>query len=289
MALPPGTNGTFVNDKTTTETKTTQYAKAYLPADDPYLINRLVGFLEYSKALENFDELAALATSAEMAAIDEILKSEPEFSVYTNLSRRLEQGRSTLAEIPLTRGDDFVRTGFRWVTALARVEVGAMLAGFTEHPNPFAAVAGTGYDLLEYKEMLIDGAKLHFWALTNDPDFIEIVKNFKPNGVTLTYVRRLNVATAFVYAAGGISALELSPIQREEVKTYAKNLDEARGSLQVAIQAYLSLVAAQTSSKKNSKLNSKLVELCNSGVCRPFGPGGIGPPVAKPVPPRSAK
>ena len=39
-----------------------------------------------------------------------------------------------------------------------------MLAGFTDHPTPFAAVAGKGYDLAEYKEMLINGAKLHFWA-----------------------------------------------------------------------------------------------------------------------------
>ena len=59
MSLPPGTTGTVVDTKTTTNTTTTQYAQAYLPKDDPYLINRLVGFLEYSKALEAFDEPAA--------------------------------------------------------------------------------------------------------------------------------------------------------------------------------------------------------------------------------------
>jgi len=93
VALPPGTTGTAVNTQTTTNTTTTNYAQAYLPKDDPYLINRLVGFLEYSKALEAFDQLAALATSEEMSAIDDIIKSEPEFTVYTNLSRRAEQGR----------------------------------------------------------------------------------------------------------------------------------------------------------------------------------------------------
>lgn len=284
MSLPPGTTGTAVDTtiKQNTTTTTTNYAQAYLPKDDPYLINRLVGFLEYSKALEAFDQLAALASYDEMNAIDEIIKSEPEFTVFTNLSRRLEQGRSSLAEKPNGPNDDFSRKGFRWVTALARVEVGAMLAGFTDHPNPFAAVAGKGYDIAEFKEMLIDGAKLHFWALANDPDFMELTKNFKPDGQTLTYVRRLNVATAFVYAAGGLTALELSPMQKEEVTTYAKNLDNARTSFQTAIQVYLSTIATQTNTKRDSQVighTQEFVEFCQNGVCRPFGPGGLSAPL----------
>jgi hypothetical protein len=252
-----------------------------LPKDDPYLINRLVGFLEYSKALEAFDQLAALASYDEMNAIDEIIKSEPEFTVFTNLSRRLEQGRSSLAEKPNGPNDDFSRKGFRWVTALARVEVGAMLAGFTDHPNPFAAVVGKGYDIAEFKEMLIDGAKLHFWALANDPDFAELTKAFKPDGNTLTYVRRLNVATAFVYAAAGLTGLDLSPLQKEEVATYAKNLDDSRGSFQAAIQLYLSQVIAQTTTKSNTQPighTREFAEFCKDGICRPFGAGGLGAP-----------
>ena len=104
-----------------------------MPSDDPNLIYRLVGYLEYAKALENFDKLAAMAKYEEMNAIDEIIKSEPEFTIYTNLSRALEQGRSSLGEKPNGPSDDFARKGFRWITALARVELGAMLAGFTEH------------------------------------------------------------------------------------------------------------------------------------------------------------
>jgi hypothetical protein len=286
VSLPAGTTGTVVDTKEfkNTNTTTTQYAQAYLPKDDPYLINRLVGFLEYSKALESFDELASLAGYDEMTAIDEIIKSEPEFTVYTNLSRRLEKGRSSLAENPNGPNDDFSRKGFRWVTALARVEVGAMLAGFTDHPNPFAAVAGKGYDLVEFKEMLIDGAKLHFWALINDPQFAEVAKTFKPTGQTLTFVRRLNVATAFVYAAGGMTELELNPLQKEEVTTYAKNLDGARKSFQRAIQAYLTIVVSQSNTKSDRQLlesSREYIEFCNNGACRSFGPGGLGPAVGR--------
>lgn len=279
MSLPKGTTGTAVDSTKTTTTTTTNYAQAYLPKDDPYLINRIVGFLEYSKALEAFDELAALATFEEMKAIDEIIKSEPEFTIYTNLARRVDRGRSSLAEKPVGPNDDFSRKGFNWVTALARVEVGAMLAGFTDHPNPFAAVMGKGYDIAEFKEMLIDGAKTHFWALANDPDFAEATKTFKPNGETLTYVRRLNVATAFVYSAGGLTGLDLHPLQKEEVATYAKNLDDARASFQAAIQLYLSQVIAQTNTKTNTQnLGWQYVEFCNNGVCRSFGAGGLGAP-----------
>jgi len=281
VSLPAGTTGAVVGTKTFTTTTTTQYAQAYLPKDDPYLINRLVGFFEYSKALEAFDELAALANNYEMKAIDEIIQSEPEFIVYTNLSRRLEQGRSSLAEIPSRPGDDFARHSFRWVTALARVEVGAMLAGFTDHPTPFAAVAGKGYDLAEYKELLLDGAKLHFWSLVNDSGFAEVTKKFKADGVTLTYVRRLNVATAFVYAAGGLTGLELSPLQREEVATYAKSLDNARSSFQSAIQLYVSIVQSKTSTKSNSENSMRIAEFCRNGVCRPFGASGLGAAAAK--------
>ena len=281
MNLPQGTTGTVVDTtKTqTTTTTTTNYAQAYLPKDDPYLINRIVGFLEYSKALESFDELAAIANNYEMKAIDEIIQSEPEFIVFTNLSRRLEQGRSSLAERPNGPSDDFSRHGFNWVTALARVEVGAMLAGFTDHPNPFAAVAGKGYDIEEFKEMLIDGAKLHFWALANDSEFAEVTKSFKANSQTLTYLRRLNVATAFVYAAGELTGLELSPLQKEEVATYAKKLDDARKSFQVAIQLYLTTVASQTNTKTDKRQlerTREYLEFCNNGACRPFGKDGLG-------------
>lgn len=202
--------------------------------------------------------------------MDQIIQSEPEFTIFTNLARRVEQGRSSLTEQPRAHDDDFSRQGFRWVTALARVELGAMLAGFSEHPTPFAAVAGTGYDLAEFKELLIDGAKLHYWALTNDEDFSRLMKNFKPSAEMLTYVRRLNVATAFVDAARGLTSLDLSAVQQEEVKTYRKQLDEARAGLKLSIALYLESVL--TSNQAGTPTHdSKLVEICNSGVCRQFG------------------
>jgi hypothetical protein len=278
VQTPPGVTGTVATVQT--ETKTTSYFSNYLKPSDPNRIFRVVGFLEYSKALESLDQLAAMATAEELAAIDEIVKSEPEFTIYINLSRRTEMGRSTLIEQPAGEGDDYVRKGFRWVTALARVEVGAMLAGFSNHPQPFAAVAGTGYDLAEYKELLLDGAKMHFWALTKDPGFLQIMRQFNPNGTTLTYLRRLNVASAFVYALVATSGREFNPAQRQEVTLYVKKLDESRLDIRLSIENYLKQVMASTKTKTSNKDNV-LLEACYQGVCKQFGTGPAAAPAGK--------
>ena len=265
--MPSGTTGTV--ETVQTDTYTTSYTRPYLPPSDPNRIYRIVGFWEYSKALQNLDELAAMATPDEMYAIETIVKLEPEFTVFTNLSRRLEMGRSTLAE-PIGAGDDGARKGFKWVTALARVEVGAMLAAFTNHPQPFAAVAGKGYDKAEYKEMLLDGAKMHFWSLTNDPGFTTIMRRFTPNGTTLTYLRRLNLASALVHALAFTSGQEFNPAQRQEVLVYVSKLGQSRQSIRERIEAYLSQVAASTK-KTGTKTENKLLEACYNGVCQQFG------------------
>src|SRR5262245_19681093 len=265
MHLPPGTTGTV--ESVETKSTTTSYAANYLPQADPNRIYRIVGFLEYAKALESLDQLAALINEYELAAIDDIDKSEPEFTVYTNIARRLELGRSTLAERTQNEKDDFARRGFKWVTALARVELGAMLAGFTEHPQPFAAVAGQGYDRAEFKELLLDGSKMHFWALTQDPGFTEIMRRLTPTGTTLAYLRRLNVALAFVYALGATSGAEMTPAQQQEVAVYANKLDGSRQDIRQDIERYLNQVL--TSSKTTtSKAGNSLLEACYKGVCR---------------------
>ncbi|MBC7856161.1 MAG: hypothetical protein IAF94_22245, partial [Pirellulaceae bacterium] len=53
-------------------------------------------------------------------------------------------------------------------------------------------------------------------------------------------------------------------------------LDDARGSLKGAIQAYLSLVDSKTNTSTRTSGGKQLAEFCNNGVCRPFGAGGLG-------------
>src|SRR5262245_48692120 len=108
-----------------------------LPPVNPQLVNRVVGYLEYSQALTNFDRLLEVATPSELSAMQSLIEDHPEFTIYTNLSQRFETGPTMLSERPEHTGDDFAHRGLDWMMALARVELGAMAAGFTTSTDPF--------------------------------------------------------------------------------------------------------------------------------------------------------
>ena len=248
-------------------TTVTAFVTAHLPKSDPNRIYRIVGFLEYAMALKYLDQLALAASVEEMDAINEIIKSEPEFKIYTNLARKLPMPPSSLAERPQNEQDDFSRHGFKWVTALARVELGGMLAGFSLHPAPFAAVAGKGYDAEEYMELLVDGARTHYWAMVNDPKFKQILRKFEPNGETLTYLRRLNLTEAFIGAAVAIAPQKYAPVQVAEFQSFLKPIKDARQNLRLSIELHLSQVRTASTTSKNKY---SIVEECLDGVCRTF-------------------
>lgn len=276
MQLPPDATGT-VATTTTSHYRNDEY-RPYLPKQDPYLVNRLVGFHEYSQALQLLDALYQSATSAELDVIDEIVKAEPEFTVYTNLSRRVDLGRTTLVEKPERAGDDFARRGIRWVTALARVELAAMLAGYTEHPQPCAAMAGPGYDVEQYRELIVDGAKMHFWSWTNDPGVEGIFRQFQPGSRTLAYLRRLNVANAFVLAAAMAGGFAPNSPQTIELFGYGERLGKARAVIRGQIETYLATVSSNSRSFTGSTSQVELLEMCRSGACRQFSSSANPPP-----------
>ncbi|HUG89859.1 MAG TPA: hypothetical protein VML55_03435, partial [Planctomycetaceae bacterium] len=136
-----------------------QYS-AWVPPQDPRLIFRLVGFIEYGAAVELLERFVSTASREELELADELVRERPEFAVYTNLSRHIE-GATFLREQPRHARDDFCRRGLDWVLGLARVEVGALLAGFTSHPRPFGAVAPQTYGVEAYRELLVDGLRTH--------------------------------------------------------------------------------------------------------------------------------
>ena len=133
-----------------------------LSPSDSNQVTRLVGFMEYGNALANLDKLLKLSNEDEIKVYDEIVKERDEFAVYTNLARRLEPtGGTSIYEPPQGDEDDFQRRGLPWMTALARVELGAMLAAFTEVKNPFMSTLPNELDAEPFREILFDGARVH--------------------------------------------------------------------------------------------------------------------------------
>ena len=186
-----------------------------VPPQDPRLIRRIVGFHEYATSLSMLDEFVKHATEQEMAAAEEIVRSRRELAVETNLSRHI-QGATFFAESAHDK-DDFRRVGLAWVMALARVEVGAMLAGFSSHHQPFKASQPTKFETEAFRELLSDGMRTHYWSLKNDPVIRSYLKTGVPPQHIITYGRRVSVARHFMQAVREFSRSQLLAIQKAEL------------------------------------------------------------------------
>lgn len=211
-------------------------------------MKRLVGFLEYGKALQNLDALISKCTVEELKAYDAIVKERDEFAVYTHLSRRLQPGPSRLAEVPRDEDDSFERRGIRWLTALARVEYGSMLAAFTTVDHPFAATQPKAFDQFEFLSILLDGARVHYWALMQDPFLRQVSRMSPQNPAVLSYSRRMGLVQAIITAvlqAGG----PLAPEQVAELAQWKDRVDGYQAGFVYKIRSYLQETQRYTSTK----------------------------------------
>lgn len=195
---------------------------------------RLVGYYEYMRALSIFDALAKRLSPAELKVLDEILQDRDEFSIFTNISRRVETAPGPLTEPPLAAGDQFQRRGLAWMMALSRVELGAMVAGFTDHPNPFTVLPPTAYEMPQFKEMMLDGLRTHYLALQNDPvtGYYWTMRAGRPGTLeinemqAIAYSRRVLLAIEFAEAVQQLGQHELTPPQQAQVALWRKDLEQ---------------------------------------------------------------
>jgi hypothetical protein len=201
----------------------------------------------------------------ELRVIEEIIAERDEYAVYTNLSRRLERAPTSLSETDVSGAVE--RRGLAWMMALARVELGALAAGFTDHPEPFAMIPPSRYEAAPYLELLLDGARTHTLALANDP-VAQYYGSMRGRSVTvqeavygpgnagrspelaaaneqraIAYARRVALADEFVKAARKYGA-QLSPAQQAELASYREPL---RGLEDVLLYKVLGLGADQSS------------------------------------------
>jgi hypothetical protein len=122
--------------------------------------------------------------------------------------------------------------------ALARVELGAMLAGFTSHPQPFQATApGTmgattvrvqPIDSETYREIITDGMRSHYWALRNEGTVQHYYKSGVPENHLVTYGRRTIVARRFLWAAREYSLKKFATVQLAEMDAWDKYIKQTQ-------------------------------------------------------------
>ncbi len=181
-----------------------------------------------------------MSSAEELDVIERIVHENSEYAVYTNLSRLLEKTPSSLSEAHIVEGDNFERRGLGWVMALARVELGAMLAGFTEWDKPFERLPPTAYELPMYKEIMLDSLRTHYAALRNDP-VAQHYWSYREGAVTvqdrvrgrsglneqnaIAYGNRVSLAASFARAIRSLGRFELATQQVAQLESMDNELD----------------------------------------------------------------
>ena len=96
---------------------------------------RLVGFLEYQMALKHLETLLGMTTPAEQEAINEMVADDDRFAIHSAISRQYDEiAQTSVLTLSLPKTEDprakgeYERRGLTWVMALARLELGAMVA-----------------------------------------------------------------------------------------------------------------------------------------------------------------
>lgn len=212
------------------------------------MIKRIVGYLEYTNFLTLMNGLVEDVSEVELDALDKYVRARPEYTVVTNLASGVEAGPTTLAA---PQGGPIRRKGLDWMLALARTELGSMLAGYSPTPKPFEAVGVSQFDLEAYKSLLLDGVRSHYWALIKDPDLASVLATKEMSRV-LSYSRRLVVVRAMIRALMKSSRNDLSNLQMKELSSWYESLDGLQGQFTVAIRNFLRETDSSRTSTKTT-------------------------------------
>jgi len=230
------------------------------------MVRRLVGFYEYGNALSDLDELVGLASEEDLEAIDEIISDRSEFDVYLTLpdaftpEAEYDSAASSLVGNQGS-GNEFRKSGLSWVTALARVEFGAMIAGFTDYPNPFRDVSPQSHDYRSVMQLLLEGVTGHYAGLSKAPQFTGKGKVKRRDATiqnALTLSRRARIARAMLAPLLAPGPSEYNPAQAYELAEYKSDLDEGQKLMNTSIKLFL---AARQTSQSNT-MTSEFAMAC---------------------------
>ena len=218
-----------------------------------------MGYQEYANALNHLAPLVQKADAVQLNAFNKIISQMPELAIYTNLSRRFNFPRvqnaslnpllrdtlnvyrqSSLNERELVQQDDFKRTGIGWVLALARIEHGSIEIGYQQNVSPFNLEHLTEVEKPAFRELLLDGARGHYWAMRSDPVTHLILKGevVKVSSQTaLAYGRRAVLLQRMLETLNKMAGATFTPIQKKELQTWYNNMSEVRESVSYIMYA----------------------------------------------------
>lgn len=225
------------------------------------MVRRLVGFHEYGHALDHLDRLVSMCEEEDIVAIDKILDDHHEFDLFVKLPDGFRPGTSDGSE----ELRDHRRRGLAWVIALARVEFGAMVAGFTTHPNPYQLVQPSSLEYAETLQLLLEGVEGHFRAL-NDAGTTDAQtkKLYGDNQIksTLAKARRVRIARVMLQALEKVDLANYSERQTIELTAVQRELNRQQKDLRDMITIWLAERKSRQKTVSSSSFENKFVNAC---------------------------
>ncbi len=208
------------------------------------MARRVVGYLEYGRALDVFSELVSMSDEEDLAAYDAIIGTRSEFSVFNTMPEGFEEtgdeSRNQVASKTGETGLARANLGLPWLVALARLEFGAILAGFTEHPDPYQYLQPDSFAYTETMQMLLEGVASHYLTLQNDEVQEQYIKENANVQGALTLSRRVRIARAMLRPMMKEERSRYTSNQANQLEKAANDLDTAQASVNSAITKYLS-------------------------------------------------
>jgi hypothetical protein len=244
------------DNETTTYTETVRQHK--LSPQDQSILYRLVGYYEYSNALDLLDQLLRISKPEEIAVYDKWVAERPEFTIYTNLSRLANEKPNAFSSIEVSSTGNEKR-GLAWVMGLARLELLAMTSVYGSEGQLSSMRAPTAFENLAFRDLLFDGMRTHVWALTGDERFKKLLQK-NPDAETIAYARRLTLVMRFVQSVAAFYGKEFTPEQRGQWTNWNRVIDDQKAVLLTTIESYLNQMSV-SNDQQTTKYSSEYTKM----------------------------
>jgi hypothetical protein len=149
----------------------------------------------------------------------------------------------------------YKKRGLAWMLALAKVELGATVAAYTDSKTPFGVFAPTMFDREEFLQILLEDCIDHVQALDQEALFKQVMKMRGPaNNETLAYLRRIKLIRDM------LTALKKSemPGLAAKIKPVEEKLARSQDALVAHVKASTK-VMQQVSTVSSKTVNGKVV------------------------------
>lgn len=237
-----------VQKETTVETEAVVFSAA-----DPTIPYRLVGSFEYANAVRDLQRLVEQSSVQEIEVYNEILSKHPELSLYVGMEL---QGLASSDKKPESAREiadfdaQFKKSGLAWMLALAKVELGATLAAYTDSKKPFHEFAPTLFDRGEFTQILLEDCIAHIQSLETESLFQQVMKRRgAANNETLAYLRRIKLIRDM-----------MAVLKKSEMPGLVAKIRPVEKKLERSQYALVAHVKASTGQRQHISSTTKQVE-----------------------------